>query len=338
MAHSSEMQVTFFQRKPRPRANNFSIERMFAGVRRELAAHIEARVCVAPAYSNGVLRRVWIAWHARRNQGQINHVTGDTNFTALALQGKRTVLTNLDCGYIVWKRGLRRWLLALFWLKLPVRHVAAVTTISEQVKQEIIRFTGCAPEKIHVIPVAVDPDFEPATRPFDAVKPRILHVGTAPNKNLPRLIEAVVGLPCTLVIIGPIDDAIRGRLYASRIEFENYVDLPAAELVRQYQHCDLVVFASLYEGFGMPIVEAQAVGRPVITSNRPPMCQIAGKGACVVDPTDSASIRSAIDRVVADASYRSALVDHGFENVKRYQPDAIARQYLAVYEHLLQQT
>lgn len=332
------MQVTYFQRKPRPRANNFSIERMFEGVRRELPADLDARVCIAPFYSNGVLRRIAIAWHAWRNQGQINHVTGDTNFTALALPGKRTVLTNLDCGYIVCNRGLRRWLLGLFWLKLPVRHVAAVTTISEQVKQEIIRFTDCAPEKIHVIPIAVNPEFVPSPKPFNAVKPRILNIGTAANKNLSRLIEAVAGLACTLVIVGPIGDDVRRRLHAADIEYENHVDLTADGLLQQYQACDIVAFASLYEGFGMPILEAQAVGRPLITSDRPPMAEIAAEGARLVDPTDSASIRSALDHIVADASFRSALIARGFENVKQYQPAAIALQYLGIYETVLHQT
>src|SRR5579872_1440551 len=112
------MHVTYFQRKPRQHAN-FSIERVFEGVRYELAGKIETSVCMAPAHSSGLLRRVWIAWHARRHQGEINHVTGDTNFAALGLDGKRTILTNHDCGYILKSSGVKRWLLGLFWLKLP---------------------------------------------------------------------------------------------------------------------------------------------------------------------------------------------------------------------------
>lgn len=327
------VQVTFFQRKPRRNAN-YSIERVFDGVRRELAGQIDAEVCVAPVCSDGLFARARIAWHARRRQGQVNHVTGDTNFTALALCGKRTVLTNLDCGYIVRTRGLRRWLLRLLWLKLPVRHVAVVTTISDQIKDEIIRYAGCPPEKIHVIPVAVDPEFQPAPKAFDLRRPRILHVGTALNKNLPRLIEALAGLPCVLVIVGPIDGSVRGRLEALGIEFENFVDLPSAELLRQYKVCDIVAFVSLYEGFGMPIIEAQAVGRSLVTSNRPPMSEVAGEGACLVDPADVASIRSGIDRIISDAQFRERLVERGFENVKRFRPEVIARQYLALYERV----
>lgn len=331
----SKMQITYFQRKPRPEAN-YSVERVFDGVRRELAGHIDAQVCVAPVCSNGLMRRVWIALHARRHQGEVNHVTGDTNFTALALDSKRTILTNLDCGYLTRTSGLRRWLLRLFWLRLPVRHAAAVTTISAEAKEEIIRHTHTAPEKIHVIPVAVGPEFVPKARHFNAQRPRILHIGSKPNKNLPRLIDAVAGLPCTLVIVGQLSADLRRRLEDRDIDYENHVDLSADGIVHQYDQCDLVAFASLYEGFGMPIIEAQAVGRPLVTSDRPPMSEIAGGGAILVNPTDTDSIRAGIDRVVRDSELRRRLIDLGFENIKRFQPEVIARQYLALYEQVRQ--
>jgi glycosyltransferase involved in cell wall biosynthesis len=328
------MQVTYFHRQPRPQAN-FSIEQVFQGVRQELAGRIDARVCVAPCFSNGLFRRLWIALHARRHQVGINHVTGDTNFTALALDGKRTVLTNHDCGYIQRTSGLRRWLLGLFWLKLPVRHVAAVTTVSSQIKEEIIRFSGCPPEKVHVIPNAVSCEFKPVEKAFNATCPRILHIGTAINKNLPRVIEAVAGLRCTLVIVGRIGEDVRRQLADAQVEYENCVNLTAREVVREYEECELVVFASLYEGFGLPIIEAQAVGRAVLTSNRLPMSEVAGDGACLVDPTDAQAIRLGIDRIIFDATYRERLVESGFENVKRFQQERIAEQYLRLYENVL---
>ncbi|RPI77600.1 MAG: hypothetical protein EHM42_13690, partial [Planctomycetaceae bacterium] len=194
------MQVTYFQRKPRGHSN-YSVERVFDGVRRELSDRIEADVCVAPCHSSGLVDRIRIACHARRHQGEVNHVTGDTNFTALGLDGRRTILTNLDCGYIASSAGLRRWLLSLLWLKLPVRHVAAVTTLSNQMRAEIVRHTGCPSDKVHVIPVAVPAGLTALPREFDSECPRILQVGTTANKNLPRLIEAVAGLSCKLIII-----------------------------------------------------------------------------------------------------------------------------------------
>jgi glycosyltransferase involved in cell wall biosynthesis len=328
------VQVTYFHRKPRPNAN-FSIESVFESVRRELTGRINARVCVAPFCSNGLLRRLLIGWHARRNQGELNHVTGDTNFTALALDGKRTILTNHDCGYVARTTGLRRWVLLRLWLKFPVKHVAAVTTVSDQIKEEIIRYAGCPPEKIHVIPNAVPHAFKPVFKPFNAECPRILHVGTAPNKNLPRLIDAVAGLGCTLVIVGKINDDVRHQLKEACVEYENHVNLSELEMVRQYEQCDLAAFASTYEGFGMPILEAQAAGRPVLTSDRRPMSAVAGEGACLVDPMNAKSIRAGIDRLVSDADFRNHLIERGFQNIQRFQPERIAQQYLALYEKVL---
>ncbi len=329
------MRVTYFHRKARPNAN-FSIEQVFENVRRDLAGKIDARVCVAPCYSNGVLRRFWIAWRARQHQGDINHVTGDTNFTALLLDGPRTVLTNHDCGYMTRTRGWKRWWLKKLWLDWPVSRVAAVTTVSGQIKGEIVQFTGCSPDKVHVIHNAASPAFSPSPLAFESERPRILHVGTAPNKNLPRLIAAIVGWPCVLVIVGRLSSADLVLLRDSRIDFENYVDLTTSGLVAQYHASDVVAFASLYEGFGVPILEAQAVGRPLLTSDRSPMNEVAGAGACLVDPSDVPAIRDALQRIASDGEYRQRLVAAGFENVKRFSPKEIAEQYYQLYAAVLE--
>lgn len=332
-SRADRMKVAYFHRKPRPNAN-FSIELVFENVRRDLAGQIEPAICIAPCESNGLFRRLWIAWHARRRQGDVNHVTGDTNFTALALDGGRTVLTNHDCGYVTRTRGFRRWLLKRYWLELPVRRVAAVTTVSSQVKHEIIKYSGCPADKIHVIHNAASPAFRPAPKADLDRRPRILHVGTAPNKNLDRLIDALQDLECVLVVVGQLNRDAVARLDQARIDYENYVDLSTSDLVRQYQLCDLVCFASLYEGFGVPILEAQAVGRPLITSNRLPMSEVAGEGACLVDPTHSGSIRAAIVRIFSDPQYRRGLVEAGRQNIKRFEPQRIALQYLELYQQV----
>jgi glycosyltransferase involved in cell wall biosynthesis len=96
----------------------------------------------------------------------------------------------------------------------------------------------------------------------------------------------------------------------------------------------MVLFASTYEGFGLPIIEAQATGRPVVTSRVTAMPEVAGDGACLVDPYDVASIRSGVLRVLGDRGYRDSLVHRGFENVRRFEPGRIAAQYARLYEEV----
>ncbi len=329
------MQVTYFQRKRRPNAN-FSLEFIFESVRRKLEGKIEAQVHLAPVLSNGVIRRLWIGIDAMLHQGQINHVTGDINFIVPFLSRKRTIATILDCGFLKRTRGLRRSLLKLFWLDFPVRRARLVTTISESVKSEIIAFTGCDPEKVTVIPVAVSELFQPSTKERMDESPRLLQIGTAVNKNIPRLIEALVDMPCTLVIVGKINDELKAKIEKCGIRYENYMNLDQNAIVEQYHKADVVLFASTDEGFGMPIVEAQAVGRPVVTSNLPPMSDVSGGAACLVDPFSVASIREGITRVVHDESYRRQLVESGFDNAKRFNHDQIANSYFDLYEKINQ--
>ncbi len=96
-----------------------------------------------------------------------------------------------------------------------------------------------------------------------------------------------------------------------------------------------MILPSLHEGFGLPILEAQATGRPVLTSQLEPMASISGGAACLVDPTNSESIRSGLLRIIEDRSYRNDLVDRGFKNVNRFQLKNVARQYYELYIELL---
>jgi glycosyltransferase involved in cell wall biosynthesis len=120
-------------------------------------------------------------------------------------------------------------------------------------------------------------------------------------------------------------------LQASEIEYENMIELSHMEIVREYEKCDILAFASIYEGFGMPIIEAQRVGRTVLTSSCSSMPEVGGEGACFVDPLNVSSIRDGFQRIILDEEYRESLIAAGFENAKRFDPDVIARQYLRVY-------
>ncbi|MBL0278464.1 MAG: glycosyltransferase family 4 protein [Anaeromyxobacter sp.] len=326
--------MTFFHRRGRPGAN-YSLEFIFDDVRERLAGEVEARVAVAPFISAGILRRALIMLAAAFRQGQVNHVTGDINFAGILLRPSRTIQTIHDCGHLARTTGLRHRLLKLFWVELPVLRCRKVTVVSEATRQELLRHVPwCDPEKVVVIPVAIAAAFGPSPAPFNAARPRVLQVGTAPNKNIARLAAALEGIPCDLEIIGRLQAADEVALRASAIQYRARAGLTPAEVAAAYRRSDLVTLVSTYEGFGMPILEAQAVGRPVLTSTILSMPWVAGGAACLVDPYDVAAIRAGIQRIRSDAGYREGLVRAGHENVRRFDPTVIARQYLALYREV----
>jgi glycosyltransferase involved in cell wall biosynthesis len=238
----------------------------------------------------------------------------------------------LDCGFLNRPRSLRRWLLKKFWLDLPARSATVITTISEAARREIISWLGCSEDKVVVIPVAVSDNYQPVPREFQAECPRILQVGTAPNKNLLRSIEALRGIPCCLVIVGRLDPVVLETLGANSVHYENFVSLSSEKLLHQYHTSDIVLFPSTYEGFGMPIVEGQRVGRPVITSNISSMPEVAGRGAELVDPFSVDSIRQGILKVIQDRDHRDRLIHEGFQNATRFDAQRIADRYFEVYQ------
>lgn len=327
---ATPVNVTFFHRKPRPSANH-SLEFIFQDVRERLTGLICSRKATCPFVSSGLFRRLANSVFALWQQGDVNHVTGDVNYVGIFLRKRRTIQTFLDCGHLDRTRGIRHWLLALFWVWLPARRCAQITVISEATKQELIRYSACDPDKISVIPVAIADHFQRYDRAFNRERPRILQVGTAPNKNIPRLAEALRGLPCILDIIGDLSPENQRVLAHFGIAYSCASNLSDLDVVRKYEEADLVSFVSTYEGFGMPILEGQAVGRPVVTSNLLSMPAVAGGAACLVDPFDVADIRRGIVRVIEDEVYRAGLIRDGFQNIRRFNPSAIAMQYHELY-------
>ena len=105
-------------------------------------------------------------------------------------------------------------------------------------------------------------------------------------------------------------------------------------MLAQYQSCDLVSFISTFEGFGMPIIEANSVERVVLTSNISSMPEVAGEAALLVDPFDIAAIRNGIQRIINDGQLREQLIQAGRKNKLRFQSGTIAQQYYNLYKKI----
>ena len=321
----------------RPIEGFYSLESYFARVHQSLLdLGIDAEMNVSPYVSQGLRKRLQIVRFARLHQADITHVTGDIHFAALGTNPARTIVTVHDCGRLHQLRGYKREILRQFWFALPLSRAAAVTVISEAVKEDLITWVpSLDPDRIHVVPVSISPQFTFSPKPFNRRHPRILQVGTSANKNIPRLAQALRGMEVTLVLIGRLSHELKTLLADQQIRYENHSDISESDVVEQYRNADLVAFASTLEGFGMPILEGQAVGRPVVTSQCTSMPAVAGDAAALVDPYSVASIRAGLLRVMEDDTYRNSLIEAGRHNVKRFDTRVIAERYLGIYQSLL---
>jgi len=329
---STQIGVTYYHRKPR--SAQFSIERLFRDIRAALPEGICASVAVSRFFGSGILSLVWNILEAFARQGDVNHITGDIHYLALLLRGSRTVLTIHDLATAHRLYGWRRRVFVLLWLQLPAARVAVITTISETTRRDLIRVASIDSKKIRVIHNCVSSEFTPVPIPFNGAHPRILQIGTGANKNIERVVSALLGIPCHLHIIGSLSTDQVVALKSAGVVYSSNADLTDSQMVAEYRQADMIVFASTSEGFGLPIIEAQSTGRPVVTSNISSMPEVAGLGACLVDPFDPGSIRNGILKVIHDTAYREELITQGFLNVERFRTREISRQYADLYAQL----
>jgi glycosyltransferase involved in cell wall biosynthesis len=315
----------------------FSIEKLFDVLYLRFEKSGEnVRRLELPHISTGllsVLRNLWFV--ARQRKKGVIHITGDVHYAALLCPFSKTIITIHDCVVLQRGTGLKRWVLWVLWFWLPLRLASIVTVISEQTKSEVQKTVAIPEGKIRIIPNFVDHALMFSERAFASGEPRILHVGTTPNKNLRRVIAALRDIPCVLVIVGPLPQTLLKDLEGSAVRFENYIGIDHASMTRLYRDADIISFPSSYEGFGMPILEGQAVGRPVLTSDLEPMRSVAGRGgAFLVDPGSIESIREGFLAVMHDDALRARLVAAGRDNCRRYTLEAVAASYGRLYGDL----
>ena len=228
-----------------------------------------------------------------------------------------------------------------------------VVTISESSKRDIVEFLGVPPERVWVTPLAsrYASDTQGGNREMQAVdlgdRPFILFVSTLePRKNVVRLIQAFDQLKTDrridhqLVLVGqkgwqfePIFEAIAASPWQHHIRHLDY--LSDAEVAYCYAQADVFAYPSLYEGFGLPVLEAMTLGCPVVTSNTSSLPEVAGNAALLIDPTSIGDLAEALGQVIGDRTLRQSLIDRGYRQAAKFSWSRTAQATLSAYRSLL---
>jgi glycosyltransferase involved in cell wall biosynthesis len=316
-----------------------------------------------PARSVALGYKPWrmLVWLGQLAHVGFNHLTPDaglfhaTEHLLLPLRGVPTVLTVHDLIFRLLPgqhKPLNRWYLNLS-MPLFCRRAAHIIAISEQTRRDVVSAYGVPADKISVIYEAADPRFRPQSpEAIAAARARyhlperyLLSVGTIePRKNLARLLAAferlhAEGLTDVLVLAGKrgwltgeFDAALERSPSKQAVVFPGFVadaDLPAV-----YAGAQVLVMPSLYEGFGLPVLEGMACGVPVACSNCSSLPEIAGQAALFFEPTDADDISDALRRLLRDPELQDALRGAGLRQAGRFSWERTAQETLAVYRRL----
>lgn len=254
------------------------------------------------------------------------------------------VVTIHDVAFAAYPKGFKKHETLIFNAvgKRAAQNAKHILTVSEFSKREIHKHLEVPLEKITVTYNGLDPAFKPAARK-QSQTPYILYVGNLhPRKNLVRLVEAFVQLKSEhktdvrLKIVGQkawlygdIFESVRASGLEGSIEFTGYIS--QEELVRTYQNATVMVYPSLYEGFGLPVVEAMGCGVPVVTSNSTSLAEVAGDAAELVDARSAVSIFQGIWTVLSSEDRQRELRRRGLERAQQFDWKTTACKTLEVY-------
>lgn len=240
--------------------------------------------------------------------------------------------------------------------RLSVRRAARVIAISESTKRDVVELMGVPADRVRVVPLAIEEEFRPVTEAAALADLRrrrglpehmILYVGTLePRKNLVTLLEAYARCRGEtspespwppLVLAGgkgwgyeAIFAAVERLGLGEAVLLPGFV--PHGELPLWYSAADIFVYPSLYEGFGLPVLEALACGTPVITSHVSSLPEVAGEAGLLVDPTDAEALAEALRRVWGNADLRQEMRTRGLAQAARFSLAALGRQTISVYQ------
>ncbi len=319
---------------------------------------LRLRVMVQPLASR-VLRIVWeqtilpLLMHQQRLD-----VFHSPHYTIPFAAPCATVVTFHDMTFFLYPEMHTTYKKVFFkpMIYMSTRLADAIIADSETTRQDTLRLMDAAPDQVTAVPLGVSTDYAPlndgAMRAdlvarYHLTPQFILCVSVLePRKNLVTLVRAykqlvLRGIPHTLVITGrkgwqyeDLFRTVKELGLHDRVIFTGYV--PETDLGLLYSAADVFVYPSIYEGFGLPVLEAMACGTPVVTSNISAMPEIVGDAGLLVDPRNVDALADAIQRIVTDRALHTALSALGLARSKFFSWERVARETLAVYERAVQ--
>jgi glycosyltransferase involved in cell wall biosynthesis len=235
---------------------------------------------------------------------------------------------------------IEQWVVGDRWHKID-----HVITISEHSRQDLLRHAPLRFDQVTVTPLGLDAErFRPAPRDRSQ-RPYVLCVaGSDPTKNVSCLVEAFAKLPpplrgqCDLLLAGDVCRREDIRAAVGRLDLVAQVKLVGRisddELIAYYQQATVFVFPSLYEGFGLPVLEAMGCGCPVICSDRSSLPEVAGDAALLFDPNDSGQLAAILTRVLESSALQDDLRSRGLAQAAQFSWNRTAAETLAVYRRV----
>lgn len=323
------MKILFVYRNP---AMGFSVGKVFRPIEKEMAKYAQVNSLELPI-ANYSLKGLWknvlfLRNHLKTHQYDAVLITGTENYLLPFISSAKKVVVVHDVkSFFNNVSGVRQKIKELMFIKV-LGKADKIVSISEQTQQELRGYHFNS----EVICDPVSSAFIYKEKKMDKECPVILHIGTKANKNLKNTILALKDLKCHLRIVGKLSEEYVKMLLENNIDYSSCANISDEELLEEYNKCDIVNFPSLYEGFGMPIIEGQATGRVVITSNLSPMKDVAGGSAVLVNPNDVESIRQGYLEAI---NHGECYINKGLDNVKRFSVPTIASQYFNLLKSLL---
>lgn len=280
----------------------------------------------------------------------------EPNFIPLPIKAKRVVTTVHDFSFKLFPEAYPKERIGHFNKNFArnIKRSTRIITDSAFTKTEATEFLQIPPEMIIPVHLGVDHDvfrlrkrdsLEPCKRELGLPEKFILSVGTKePRKNLDRLLRAYLELPewmkgeFKLVVVGPPGwgEGISGdalKKIRDRIVVIDYVGVDTLACI--YSLASLFVFPSLYEGFGLPPLEAMACGCPVVVSNAASLPEICGEAAAYIDPTDVSRMADGMAKVLNDSELRDRLISKGLERAKLFSWEKTAKETLGIFSEVL---